>query len=267
MEKLKKILLPVILVLVLLLPILIDYVNSKKISIISQEEFNEIIEEGKVSLAFVGNIDSEEYKELKKKLIDYKTKYEINVYSIKSDELSTTEMTNLLIKNTPSYVISQNGKIVKVVEDIDKADVQLNKYVNNVIPEDEIAFKTLSTYKEFKKVVDSKTISMHVFGRNTCYYCNIYKPIYNDLANEYSLSNIYYYDSDSFNSTEYEKILNSGLKIPAECTNSGEEIALSEGFGTPLTLFTKKGKVVGCISGYVTSEKLETKLQTVGMIK
>lgn len=267
MEKLKKILLPVILVLVLLLPILIDYVNSKKIAVISYDEFNESIADSAVSLTFVGNVNSDEYKELKKKLVNYKSTYEIVVNSIKLDSLSTSEMTNLLIENTPSYVITQNGKIVKVVEDIDKVDAQLNKYVNNVIPEDEIAYKTISTYSEFKKVVDSKNVVMHVFGRNSCYYCNIFKPIYNDLANEYSLDSIYYHDSDSLDSSEYEKILNSGLKIPAECTSSGKEIALSEGFGTPLTLFTKKGKVVGCISGYVSGEKLEEKLKSVEMIK
>lgn len=267
MEKLKKILLPVILVLVLLLPILIDYVNSRKISVITYDEFNESIEDGLISLTFVGNVDTDDYKELKKKLVNFKSTYEINVNSIKLDSLSTSEMTNLLVNNTPSYLITQNGKIVKVLEDVDKVDAQLNKYVNYVIPEDEITYKTLSTYKEFKSVVDSKKVSMHVFGRNTCYYCNIFKPVYNDLAIDYSLDSVYYYDSDSFDSTEYEKILNSGLKIPAECTSSGEEIALSSGFGTPLTLFTKKGKVVGCISGYVSSEKLEEKLKSVGMIK
>ena len=35
----------------------------------------------------------------------------------------------------------------------------------------------------------------------------------------------------------------------------------------PLTLFTKNGKVTGCISGYVDSEKLESKLKEVGMLK
>ena len=107
---------------------------------------------------------------------------------------------------------------------------------------------------------------MHVFGRNTCYYCNIFKPVYNEVAAENKLD-IYYYDSDSFNSDEYSKILNSGINIPAECTSSKEETPLSSGFGTPLTLYFKNGKVVGCISGYVNKEKLETKLKSVGMMK
>ena len=48
---------------------------------------------------------------------------------------------------------------------------------------------------------------------------------------------------------------------------SKEETPLSSGFGTPLTLYLKNGKVVGCISGYVNKEKLETKLKSVGMMK
>jgi thioredoxin-related protein len=57
-----------------------------------------------------------------------------------------------------------------------------------------------------------------------------------------------------------------GLKIPASCSSTGEEVDLQPGFGTPLTLFTKNGKVIDCISGYVNKSELITKLETVGMI-
>ena len=166
------------------------------------------------------------------------------------------------------YALVKDGKIVKVIEssNTEYLEGQINKYVNNEIPEDEIAYKTVETYKEFNALYKGKKTIMHVFGRNTCYYCNIFKPVYNDLAAENNLD-VYYYDSDSFDSTEYNKILNSGIKIPAECASSGEETPLSSGFGTPLTLFTKNGKVTGCISGYVDSEKLESKLKEVGMLK
>ena len=159
------------------------------------------------------------------------------------------------------------GKIVKVIEssNTEYLEGQINKYVNNEIPEEEIAYKTVETYKEFSALYKGKKMVMHVFGRNTCYYCNIFKPVYNDLAAENNLD-VYYYDSDSFDSTEYNKILNSGVKIPAECASSGEETPLSSGFGTPLTIFTKKGKVIDCISGYTDRSGLISTLKSVKMI-
>ena len=50
-------------------------------------------------------------------------------------------------------------------------------------------------------------------------------------------------------------------------TATEKETKLEPGFGTPLTLFTKKGKVIDCINGYVNKETLVSKLETVGMIK
>ena len=56
------------------------------------------------------------------------------------------------------------------------------------------------------------------------------------------------------------------LKILAKCNREGEEQSLSEGFGTPLTLFTAKGETIDCIGGYVDKDELLTKLKEVGMI-
>ena len=201
-------------------------------------------------------------------------KYSIEVNAVNTSKLSTEEKQKLTSSNEKFnsksvFVITQDGNAVKVVDKETEnvnLDAQLNKYINNVIPDDEVAYKTVSTYKEFMNIYKSKKVTMHVFGRNTCYYCNIFKPVYNEVAAENKLD-IYYYDSDSFNSDEYSKILNSGINIPAECTSSKEEAPLSSGFGTPLTLYLKNGKVVGCISGYVNKEKLETKLKSVGMMK
>lgn len=274
MEKVKKLLLPVVIIIILLLPIIINYVNNKKISVISYDKYTSNMSKEKVTLTYFGDTSSEEYAKIKEELLNLKSKYSIEVSAVNTPKLSTEEKQKLTSSNekfnTKSvFVITQDGNTVKVVDKETEnvnLDAQLNKYINNVIPDDEVAYKTVSTYKEFMKIYKSKKVTMHVFGRNTCYYCNIFKPIYNEVAAENNLD-IYYYDSDSFNSDEYSKILNSGINIPAECTSSKEEAPLSSGFGTPLTLYFKNGKVVGCISGYVNKEKLETKLKSVGMMK
>lgn len=274
MEKVKKMLLPVLLVVILLSPIIVNYVNNKKIAVVSYDDYLSNVAKEKVTLTYFGDPSSDEYAKIKEELIDLKSKYSIKVTTVNTTKLTETEKQTLTSSNEKFssksvYVISQNGEIVKIVDKVTEnvnLDTQLNKYINNVIPDDEVAYKTVSTYKEFMNIYKSKKVTMHVFGRNTCYYCNIFKPVYNEVAAEKNLD-IYYYDSDSFDSEEYSKILNSGINIPAECTTSKEETPLSSGFGTPLTLYLKNGKVVGCISGYVNKDKLETKLKSVGMMK
>ena len=115
-------------------------------------------------------------------------------------------------------------------------------------------------------LVNSKKVTMAVFGRNSCGWCNKYKPIYNELAKENNID-IYYFDSDAFDKSEYSKILNSGLTIPAKCSKTKVETPLSSGFGTPLTLFTKNGKTIDCISGYTNKSGLTSALKDVGLIK
>ena len=128
------------------------------------------------------------------------------------------------------------------------------------------AYKTVSTYEEYKQIVDSDKIVMAVFGRNSCSWCNKFKPIYNEVAEEENVD-IYYFDSDSFDEDEYQKIRNMGLKIPAECTSDQTEKDLSDNFGTPLSLFTQNGETIGCIGGYVDKTELLAKLKEIGMIK
>ena len=57
------------------------------------------------------------------------------------------------------------------------------------------------------------------------------------------------------------------MKIPKACNDSGKAVALSELNAVPLTIFTKNGKVIDCISGVESKEGLTAKLKDVGMIK
>lgn len=273
MEKLRKVLFPIVLIIVLLIPIIVEYVNNHKISVKSYSEYKEDVKTSDFLLVYFGDTKDDNYKNVKKTLSDMKLEYQVETYSVNINKLSGEETdelvdTNKLFEKGSVYALIKEGEVVKVIDSSkeDYLNSQLNKYINNVIPKDEIAYKTVETYKEFNELYKSKNIIMHVFGRNTCYYCNIFKPVYNEVASDNNLD-IYYYDSDSFDSKEYNKILNSGINIPAECTTNKEEVPLSSGFGTPLTLFTKNGKVVGCISGYVNKTKLEEKLKEVGMLK
>ena len=259
---------------ILILPIIISSINSGKITVKAYSDFISNIQSENFSLVYFGDTSKEEYIPYKDMLVSLKKEFKINAYTIDTKKLTTEERNSLDALNSELqkenvYAIIQNGKIVyassNILTEKDLED-QINKYLNNIIPDSEIYYKTVSTYKEYMALVNSKKITMAVFGRNSCSWCNKYKPVYNEVANKYNLD-IYYFDSDSFDQAEYSKILNSGLNIPASCTDTQKEEPLSHGFGTPLTLYTKNGKVIDCISGYVDEDNLVKKLKSVGLIK
>lgn len=191
------------------------------------------------------------------------------------DKLDDTQKTAIFGDDKASeniaYMFIANNETLKTI--VGKvSDEVLSNYVSafsaNGIPKSMQKFKVAEDAAAFSKLVKRKnTVTMAIFGRDTCFYCNQFKVVYNNVADEYDLDDIYYFDSSSYDKTEYDKIMDSGLTIPAACNNTGKDVELQTGFGTPLTLFTKNGKVIDCIDGYTNKENLITKLKTVGMIK
>ena len=129
-----------------------------------------------------------------------------------------------------------------------------------------IAYKTLSTADEYIKKVNGKDLTVAVFGYDECSFCNLYKPVFNKVAKEQKLD-IYYFDSRKYDQTEYNAIMKLDLTIPAECTMDGKETTMLEGFPKPMTLITQKGKLVGCIKGYVNESTLISKLKEYKVLK
>ena len=83
------------------------------------------------------------------------------------------------------------------------------------------------------------------------------------MAKENNLP-IYYFDSDNYDETEFQKVINLDFEIPAKCNTKGEVKTMTQGFAKPMTLITKNGKLVDCIKGYVKEEKL---MDTLGKYK
>lgn len=257
-------------VIILFLPIIISYINSKKIVVKTIDEFKAGVPQTSFSLYYFGNLESDKYPSIKEDLIAIRNENDIDLYSV--DYKENNEYLSSIspeFENGSAYVFVRDGEIFKVASGSstkEEINNKLDHYYKNNIPTNEVAYKTVSTFKEYMTLVNSKKTIMAVFGRNSCSWCNRFKPVYNDVAKEYDLD-IYYFDSDSFNSSEYSKILNSGLMIPAECTKSKTDEPLSNGFGTPLTIITKNGKSISCIGGYVNKTVLINKLKDVNLIK
>ena len=263
-SKLKSWIIAIIVIIILLIPIFVDYFNANNISSIKKyDSFSELVNKGGFIVSYVGD-SSETYESKKEIMLNLKKQYNTDSTPAEFDFIAFDKLSDedtWIITNEKSTIYLSNDELSET-----ELSKLVNKYLNHVVEEDEIAYKTVSTYAEYMKVIKSKNTIMTVFGRNSCYYCNKFKPVYNDIAKEKNID-IYYIDSDSFDKDEYEKIMKSELVIPAKCTDSKEkDLPLSSGFGTPLTIFTKKGKSVDCISGYVNSASLESKLKSVGMI-
>lgn len=247
-------------VVILFIPIISDYIKSRNIEVLSSNDITTKISDSETFLVYVGDLDKNTKKELRNMRDMTKTDYSIEygVYSVKD----SADIDSILGEDV-SVAIVIEGDIQKTYTkyDVDSLNDDIDKYFLGNITEDNRVYKVAKNYNAYKKLVKSDEVVMAVFGRDTCYYCNKFKPVYNAVAEKYNLD-IYYFDSDNYNSKEYSKIINMDLTVPAKCSTEGTEFKLSDGFGTPLTIFTKKGKIVDCISGYTNRKSLIEKLKT-----
>ena len=248
---------------IILLPILIDFISNSKIKQIGYDEYLDVVKKGENALIYAGDLSADSYDgivDTLKEVMDSETKTDYSseyvIYSINSTELTDKEISNIGTESGYSFIIE--GDVQKVVSNTSTSEYLtglVDAYYNANFTASNTSYKLAKDAATYAKLVDSKKVTVAVFGRDTCYYCNIFKPIYNAVAEKYGVD-IYYFNSDSYDAKEYQKVLKLGLKIPAECNSSGQESLLSDGFGTPLTIITKKGKTVDCISGYVDRNTL-----------
>lgn len=234
----------------------IKLTNNYKLAFIYADSKNEKTEDNKDSLKSI-------VKKLKENGIEIKT------YYIDTKKANQKELEKYSMDKNGSYSFIFNGEILKTVG-IDTEIETLNKYfglyTNTNTDKEFVSYKVAKDAKEFIDLIKRKNdITIAIFGRNNCYYCNQYLPVYNTVAEENNLD-IYYFDSMSYSQEEYSKVVNSGLIIPAACTSNRTETPLNELASTPLTLFIKDNKTIDCIAGYTNKASLITKLQTLGII-
>jgi len=262
-------------IVIMCIPIFSDIAKSNVLKTIGYNDYEKIVSDTSnygFGLIYIGKNDNDTKKEVKDIVKKYDSKdVSVNVYYMDVDDLSSEDLINLInISNVKdAYIFVANGEVIRMELsklDSDKLDAYVKEYTANGVEKDIQYYKIAESASAYKKLVEAKkTITMAVFGRDNCFYCNQFKPVYNTVAEEYDLD-IYYFNSLEYNEKEYQAIMDMGLKIPASCTKDGNEANLSDGFGTPLTLFTQNGKVIDCISGYTNKSGLISKLKTVGMI-
>ena len=271
-----------IVIVVLCIPIISDMIANSTLTKIDYSEYSDTIDSTssyKYAFIYVDDSSEDGVKEKKKEVKALMEQYLENTSgtSGSANYMDSKDMTKDELKDVlgssdvkSGYVFIVNSEVIRV-EDASISDSDLEKllkaYSLNGMDSDLVNYKVAEDAAAYKKLVKQKnTVTMAVFGRDNCFYCNQFKLVYNTVAKEEGID-IYYFNSQTYDEEEYDAIMNLGLKIPASCTDSGEEETLESGFSTPLTLFTKNGKVIDCIGGYVNKETLITKLETLGMIE
>lgn len=175
----------------------------------------------------------------------------------------------IVVESEDVFILFVEGEILDVISfdtEYERFIELIEKYLFNKIPESERYYQVLSTADEYIKKVNSKNYTIAVFGKNDCTYCDLYLPVVNDIAKNYNL-NIYYFDQDTYNEEEYEKIIELDFEIPSKCTTTGFPTSLSQSFPKPMTIITKSGKFVDCIRGYVPEQTVLDMLKEYKIIK
>ena len=247
-------------VILLFIPIIVDYVKKQNIEVLSSSEISSKITAGETMLVYVGDFENSTKKELRKMrdLTKNDYSYDYGVYNVKTSK----DIKELVGKDTIVAIIIE-GDIQKTYfkYDVKQLNKDVNKYFLAKIDESNASFKVAENFNAYKNLVKSNEIVISVFGRESCGYCNKYKPVYDAVAEKYDLD-IYYFDSDNYDKEQYKKIINMDLTVPAICNSNGKDFKLSDGFGTPLTIITNKNKVIDCISGYKNRSGLIEVLKT-----
>lgn len=264
----KNILIISIVILVGILLVVLVSSKSNKEKTIEFKNIEDVIKETNEGLIYVSLTD-----EAAPHAKYFKNEYKITVYKTKA---SIDEVNEFLLKygvektdTAPCFIVYGDKKPLGAIDGtLNETETnEMFRYVfYNEIPTKLINYKTLSTADEYIKKVNGKDLTVAVFGYDECSFCNLYKPVFNKVAKDQNLD-IYYFDSKKYDEAEYYKIMQLDFTIPAECTTNGKETSLLEGFPKPMTLITQKGKLVGCIKGYVNEEVLISKLKEYKVLK
>lgn len=250
-----------------LLIIIIGFVVMSKpsYSIIKYDKLN-TIEEGFI---YFGEINDE----IKNHLKEIEKTYDLSTYVISDFELDKLNETlnnkGLESINESGYALVYNKEIVWSGNlDYSTFDLQetYNKVFYGILKSSEIVYKEIKDVNNLIDLINGKKNTVFIVGKEDCNYCTMYKPIVNNVVNNYNID-IYYFDISKFKEKDVTMFKDLGLEIKAECTVDGVDKTTRESLSYPLTMITKKGKTVDCLLGYQSEDKLVAKLKDYNIIK
>jgi len=224
------------------------------------------IEQG---IVYIGNTD----KEVNKKFKSLNNDYDLDLYVLSDYELDKvneylkeSELTSI---EDNSFVFIYKSKPVwtgtKEYSEVELSNI-ISKYMNGTLLPSEIKYKTVSKIDDIISKINSNKYTVFILGEKKCNYCNLYKPVFNNVVINKNVD-IYYIEKESFTENDFKKLKDLKLDIKAECTVDNVAKTTADSLSYPLTMITKKGKTVDCLLGYQSEDKLVDKLEEYNIIK
>lgn len=108
-------------------------------------------------------------------------------------------------------------------------------------------------YSEFTKLMNNKSTFILYIGSTTCHNCESFSPKFEEVINDYNISNVKYIEIDKLNDDDK--------------TNFNTTINVS---GTPTVVFIEDGEeksMTNRINGNVDKEKIISRFKSNGYIK
>lgn len=241
---------------------LVEY-NKNSVKEVNLNNIKDVIEKNDYVLIRYGSV-TKEFSSFAKKI---KSEYRVKSYYTKLDKSSIEESLSIVLSDK-NMLLFVDGEYKDSLDDTENNDYVsfFEKNIRNKIPASEQYYKVASSAKEYIDLVNSNKYTIGVIGYSGCTYCNLYLPVINNIAKEKKID-IYYFDSDNYDETEFQKIINLDFEIPAKCNTKGEVKTMTQGFAKPMTLITKNGKLVDCIKGYVSEDKVLDTLSKYKIVK
>ena len=245
--------------------------------VISKNKKQDVLTFGNITTSIKNNDFSAIYFGSKSKEVDDVFASMKEVYGIKTYYCDTSleninillQKNNLTAESKDVYVLFANDTAVEVISsDYNFLLIQpiIDTKLFHKISEEDRKYKVAEDAAAISKLIRSKNYTVLVFGYDGCSYCTTYLPVINNIADKYKLD-IYYFNRDTYDEDEYNKVMSLALEIPARCTLTGEDTDTSQSFPKPMTLITKNGKTVDCIRGYVEEDTVVEKLKSYKIIK
>ena len=100
------------------------------------------------------------------------------------------------------------------------------------------------TYDEYEEKIDNNEHFVVVISREGCTYCELYKPVVEEVTDKYNIP-IYYLDL-------YHMTKNEQIRL-----STSNDYLMENSWGTPTTLYMHGEEVIDAIGGYVDEEGLE----------
>lgn len=170
--------------------------------------------------------------------------HELKFKYVYTDKLTNEQKEKSIGEEDNAFYYGKDG----IIGGITEATVQQFLIDQDVLPQTYLDI----TMDDYVKLMKEDTFVV-VIGRTGCGFCDKYKPVMNEIIDEYDTM-MYYVDIAYFNEDDYTTL-----------TNSASYLSENE-WGTPLTLVFKKGKFAEAFSGYAEKPTIVNFLKDAGAI-